>query len=159
MTRIMGTRNSIRPFIPVHPGVILKAELKERGIRQNVFATQIGMRPPHLNALLQGGRNISPQLALRLEQVLGIPAQNWLTLQENYNLDRIRTAELVDGYNPKPVVAVPAFAEASLADNPCQLYRAGYVKGQEDLLEEILNHLIMEGYSKEEALILIGRNK
>ena len=154
----MGTRNSVRPFVPVHPGVILKAELKERGIKQKEFAAQIGMRPPHLNALLQGGRNISPQLALRLEEVLGIPAQNWLNLQENYNLDRIRTSELVDGYGLNPCVPVPAFADVSPSDNPCQLYRSGYIQGQEDLLKEIVDHLIMQGYSREEALSFIGKS-
>ena len=152
----MATRNDIRPFIPVHPGAILKEELKARGIKQKDFAEKIGMRPTHLNALLQGARNISPQLALRLEQVLGIPASNWLSLQENYNLDRIRTAELVDGYVPPVPKSSYVFADGA-ADNPLQIYRTGYSKGQSDLLEQIVHHLVMQGYSKEEALHFIGK--
>ena len=153
----MATRNEIRPFISVHPGEILKAELKERKIKQKDFADQIGMRPTHLNALLQGGRNISPQLALRLEQALGIPAKNWLALQENYNLDRIRTAELVDGYGPHTPKPAYAFAEPADSENPLQLYRSGYEKGQADLLEQIVSHLLVQGYSREEALHFIGK--
>ncbi len=151
----MATRNEVRPFISVHPGTILKEELRARQIKQKEFAARIGMQPTHLNTLLQGGRNISPQLALRLEQVLGIPASNWLALQENYNLDRIRTAELVDGYGVKPQRAY-ALAESGGQENPVQLYRAGYEKGQADLREQITNHLILQGYSKEEAKQIIG---
>lgn len=155
--RIMATRNEIRPFVSVHPGTILKAELKERRIKQKDFAEQIGMRPTHLNALLQGDRNVSPQLAIRLEQVLGIPAKNWLNLQENYNLDRIRTAELVDGYDLQASKPVYALAEPDASETPVGLYRAGYEKGQTDLLEQIVNHLLLQGYSREESLYLIGK--
>ena len=153
----MATRNEIRPFVSVHPGAILKAELKERGIKQKDFAEQIGMRPTHLNALLQGDRNISPQLAVRLETVLGIPAKNWLSLQENYNLDRVRTADLVTGYDIQKPEQVYAFAD-SASDDPVQLYRSGYEKGQEDLLEQIIRHLLLQGYSREEALHMIGKD-
>ncbi len=153
----MATRNEIRPFVSVHPGAILKAELKERGIKQKDFAEQIGMRPTHLNALLQGDRNISPQLAVRLETVLGIPAKNWLSLQENYNLDRVRTADLVTGYDFQKPKQVYALAD-SASDDPVQLYRSGYEKGQEDLLEQIIRHLLLQGYSREEALHMIGKD-
>jgi addiction module HigA family antidote len=155
----METNNDIRPFQPVHPGAILKEELKARGIRQNVFAAAIGMQPTHLNALLQGGRNITAQLALRLEAALKIPAVTWMNLQEKYNLDRIRTSELVDGYYPH----IPdqfALADGS-SDNsdPLALYRKGYAAGQADLLEMIIGNLIMQGYSREEALSLIVAEK
>lgn len=153
----MATRNEIRPFVPVHPGAILKAELKERQIRQKDFAEQIGMRPTHLNALLQGGRNISPQLAVRLEHALGIPAKNWLNLQENYNLDRIRTVELVDGYEPQEPTMTYALAEPNGYENPVKVYKSGYEQGQADLLEQIISHLHHQGYSREEALHFIGK--
>ena len=153
----MATRYEIRPFLPVHPGAILKAELKERKIKQKDFAEQIGMRPTHLNALLQGDRNISPQLAIRLEHVLGIPAKNWLNLQENYHLDRIRTDELVDGYDLQASKPAYALAEPDDSETPASLYRAGYEKGQTDLLEQIVNHLLHQGYSREEALHFIGK--
>ena len=153
----METKHRIRPFLPSHPGSILKEELRERGIKQKAFAEQIGMQPSHLNALLQGGRNITPQLALRLEEALNIPAHVWMNLQQNYNIDRIRPAELVAGYNPKTSNASYALAQPGPEDNPVKMYRAGYKDGQADLLEEILSHLSLNGYSREEALWLIGK--
>ena len=96
----METRNNTRPHLPQHPGTILKLELRERGIRQKAFAEEIGMRPSHLSALLNGYRNISPQVAAKIEAVLQIPAHVWLNLQSNYNLDMLRPCEVVDGYTP-----------------------------------------------------------
>ena len=84
----METRNeNTTPFRAVHPGGILKEELEARGIKQKDFACQIGMQPTHLNALIKGKRNISPDVADRLEMELGIPASFWMSLQSSYELD------------------------------------------------------------------------
>ena len=155
----MATNNEITPAFPVHPGTILKEELKARGIRQKIFAAAIGMQPTHLNALLQGTRNITAQLALRLEAALKIPAATWMRLQENYNLDRIRTSELVDGYYPNIPDQFALADGASDNSDPLALYRKGYAAGQADLLEMIIGNLIMQGYSREEALSLIVAEK
>lgn len=72
----------------VHPGEILKEELRERSLAQKDFAGQIGMQPTHLSALIHGKRNITTDLARRLEEGLGIPAYLWLGLQNQYNLHK-----------------------------------------------------------------------
>lgn len=53
----------------------MKSELEERGLKQKAFAAQIGMQPSHLNELLKGKRNITPAIAQKLEEALGIKAQ------------------------------------------------------------------------------------
>lgn len=132
----METRNNIRPYLPVHPGEILKAELKQRGIKQKDFADMIGMRPSHLSALLHGSRNISPQLANRIEDALGIPAQLWLNLQTNYNLDAIRTSDLVEGYMP---TAKPnkAYALASPTPEEEAYWNMAFRAGQKDIIRRV----------------------
>lgn len=128
----METRNDIRPFLPQHPGTILREELKERGIKQKVFAEMIGMRPSHLNALLHGARNISPQVATRIENALQIPARVWLNLQSNYDLDMLRTADLVEVYTPS---AKPAYA---LVDSvPKDQWEAAFRAGQKDAARRV----------------------
>ena len=77
----------------MHPGEILKAELRERKIKQRSLAQMKGMRPSHLSALIHGKRSISPQVAARIEEALNIPAKIWLNLQSNYNLDILRQSE------------------------------------------------------------------
>lgn len=85
----METRSKYAvPFMAVHPGDVLRAELKERGIKQKDFAARIGMQATHLNELLHGKRNISPDVAAAIEDVLGIPAVDWLNLQSMYDFDR-----------------------------------------------------------------------
>lgn len=75
----METRSEVTVLrIPVHPGEILKEELKERKIKQKDFAKEIGMQPSHLNEILHGKRDINNDIALKLEEALGIDAGNWL---------------------------------------------------------------------------------
>lgn len=97
--------DAIVPY-PVHPGSILKEELKERGIKQKDFAKQIGMAAPHLSALIHGVRNITAAIAAKLEAGLGIPASLWMGLQSSYNTDKqrlnaVNTSNLVAGYGPR----------------------------------------------------------
>lgn len=88
MIVIMETRNeNIRPYKPVHPGHILKEELKSRNIKQKDLATEINMQPTHLSSLINGRRNMSADTALKLEHSLGIPASFWMSLQNAYELD------------------------------------------------------------------------
>ena len=99
--------NDAVPFYAVHPGEMLREELKERGIKQKVFAKDVGMEASHLSALIHGVRNITPAVAAKLESGLGIPASLWMNLQSQYNLDieKIKTrglSSLVEGYGNHP---------------------------------------------------------
>lgn len=76
---------SIIPAIATHPGNILKKELKARGIKQKDFANTIGMPAPNLSELIKGKRNITEAIAIKLEEALGIPFQNWMNLQNRYH--------------------------------------------------------------------------
>jgi len=77
-----------KPIIPViatHPGCVLKKELKARGIKQKDFAKVIGMSAPNLSELIKGKRNVTESIAIKLEEALGIPFQNWMNLQNRYH--------------------------------------------------------------------------
>lgn len=148
----MATRNELRPYLPVHPGTILKEELRERGIKQKTFAEMIGMRPSHLNALLHGARNISPQLAARLENVLHIPAHTWLNLQNNYNLDMIRPSDLVDGYE---TISASSFALAEPSREDIELWTVAFRAGQEDAVRRISKALKEMGLPEDQIREII----
>lgn len=68
----------------VHPGEILREELKERGIKQKELAQMMGMQASHLNALINGKRNLNEDVAIRLERALGIPYKVWMDLHVGY---------------------------------------------------------------------------
>lgn len=45
---------------------------------QGNVAIQMGVSRPHLNAVLQGKRQPSGKLAVRLEEITGVPASVWI---------------------------------------------------------------------------------
>ena len=68
----------------IHPGEILREELKERGIKQKDFAQAIGWQATHLSEFINGKRNLNEDLAIRLESHLGIPFKTWMSLHNGY---------------------------------------------------------------------------
>ena len=53
---------------------------------QSAFAVRLGISFPRLNEIIRGKRSVTPDTALRLEQVLGMPADFWLGLQMDWDL-------------------------------------------------------------------------
>lgn len=78
---------TVRAF---HPGMHLLEELDERGMLKKDVAHELGILPTNLSEILKGKRNISPRLAVRLENVLKISAEYWLNLQMAWDLQNAR---------------------------------------------------------------------
>jgi addiction module HigA family antidote len=66
--------------------MLLEEFLKPLGISQTDFAERIGVSHPRLNELIHGKRGVTPDTALRLAQVLNMPADFWLGLQLDWDL-------------------------------------------------------------------------
>lgn len=77
--------NNLTPSTPIHPGEMIKDEIKYRGITQKQLAKEIGIPASVLNAVLNGKRAVTTEYALLLEAALGIEADLWLKLQSDYN--------------------------------------------------------------------------
>jgi len=72
---------------PTHPGEMLLEEfLKPLGITQSAFAIRLEVSFPRLNEIVRGKRSVTPDTALRLARVLGVPADFWLGLQQDWDL-------------------------------------------------------------------------
>ena len=72
---------------PTHPGEMLLEEfLRPLGISQSAFAVRLGVSFPRLNEIIRGKRAVTPDTALRLARVLGMPADFWLGLQTDWDL-------------------------------------------------------------------------
>ncbi|WP_019537805.1 HigA family addiction module antitoxin [Proteiniphilum acetatigenes] len=74
------------PFRPVHPGELLKDELKYRHLSQKVFAKQLGLPYTAFNEILNGKRPVTTDFALFMEAALGVPAYILVGMQTDYNL-------------------------------------------------------------------------
>ena len=84
----MATIN--KRFVPieaVHPTELIKDELKARGMQRKELAERLGMKAPNLSRFLSAKENITPSMALKLEEALGIPADYWMNLQLSYERD------------------------------------------------------------------------
>ncbi len=72
---------------PTHPGEMLLEEfLRPLNVTQRELATRLEVSYPRINELIHGKRALTPDTALRLEQLLGMPAQFWLNLQLGWDL-------------------------------------------------------------------------
>ena len=75
--------------IKVHPGLVLKDELEERGISQTQLAEHIGVLPKTINEICRGKRGISAAMAVQLSRALGASPAFWLNLQKNWELSQV----------------------------------------------------------------------
>ena len=72
---------------PTHPGEMLLEEfVKPLAISQSAFAVRLGVSFPRLNEIIRGKRSVTPDTALRLARVIGMPADFWLGLQLDWDL-------------------------------------------------------------------------
>lgn len=77
-----------RVTAPPMPGEILRRRLKAEtvGIRQDDLAEALKVTRLTVNQILNGKSAITPDMALRLEAVLGTSPRMWLKLQAEYDL-------------------------------------------------------------------------
>jgi addiction module HigA family antidote len=71
---------------PIHPGRILKRELKARELSANKLALALRVPSGRITDILNERRGISADTALRLARYFGTSAQFWMNLQTRYDL-------------------------------------------------------------------------
>lgn len=73
--------NTDQTYTPVLPGSILKAALNERKLSQKEFAKAVGVQPSHVSEIIKGTRRMTPAFAHAVAEVLGLSAENLISLQ------------------------------------------------------------------------------
>ena len=103
----MATRNeNPAPFMAVHPGMMIKPELEQRGISQKDFAKMLGVQASHLSEVLNGKRALTKDLAVKIEGAIGLPAKMLLSAQTQYDLESV-SAPLDDKEQETVSVTIP----------------------------------------------------
>lgn len=72
---------------------MIKDELKERGMTQKQLAAETGIKPSVLSETVNGKRSVSLSVAVALEKALGIPADIWMNMQTQFDLDTANIAK------------------------------------------------------------------
>ena len=71
-------------YIATPPGATIREQLKDRGMSQKEFAARMDLSEKHVSKLINGEVQLTPEVALRLEMVLGVPAKFWNSLEAIY---------------------------------------------------------------------------
>ena len=93
----------LTPFVATHPGEMIKDELKERSMTQKQLALATGIKPSVLSETINGKRSVSLSVAVALEKALNIPADIWMNIQTQHDLD---AANIADRDNQRETVSV-----------------------------------------------------
>ena len=86
----MATEGSIRSDLAIPPGEYLEEVIAELDMSKDELARRMRRPAAKLSAVYKGEKAITPDTALQLEKVLGVPAQIWLGLESDYRLTLAR---------------------------------------------------------------------
>ena len=80
-----------------HPGTVLRFKLEELKMSQRKLAVQMKRPYQAINEIIRGGKSITADTALQLEEALNISAIYWLNLQTDYDLMIARNLRSKEG--------------------------------------------------------------
>jgi addiction module HigA family antidote len=86
-------RYAYQPDIAIPPGETLRETIEALGMSQAELAQRTGRTTKNINEIIMGKAAITPDGALQLERVLGVPASFWNNLESNYRDTLARLAE------------------------------------------------------------------
>jgi len=92
-----------RQMKKIHPGQILHMELVEgRRLTISKIAELLGTTRANFSNIINEHASITPNMALRLEEVFGGSASHFLNLQKTYDLEKAKEDFLKNPLNLKP---------------------------------------------------------
>ena len=90
-----GTRNWGFKYIATPPGETIKEQLDDKRLSLKDFADKMDMSEESIKVLISGDMRLTPEIAVKLEKALGVPAGFWNNLEAIYR-ERIVKAEAED---------------------------------------------------------------
>lgn len=84
--------NTYQPQTVTPPKDFLAEALEEHNMGAKEFALRTGKPPKTISALLNGESSITPDMAVKFEKVLRVPAHFWLEVQRKYDECEARNA-------------------------------------------------------------------
>jgi len=97
----MAAINEYYPDEVLHPSETLAEKLNEMGMSNKEFALRTGKPEKTIVAILKGESSITPEMAIRFENITRIPASFWINKQGRYNEFKARQRRSEDIENAK----------------------------------------------------------
>jgi HTH-type transcriptional regulator/antitoxin HigA len=82
----MATNTSLYSDLPIHPGEYLEEVIDELAMTKDELAKRLNRPAAKLSAIFKGQKAITPDTALQLDKVVGVPAHIWTGLEAEYRL-------------------------------------------------------------------------
>lgn len=95
----MMIEEQIHSDMAVPPGEYLEEVLDALAMTKDELAKRMNRPAPKLSAIFKGRKMITPETALQLEKVVGVPAHIWTGLESEYRLALARILEKKSGNN------------------------------------------------------------
>jgi HTH-type transcriptional regulator / antitoxin HigA len=82
----METKGAVHSDLAIPPGEYLEEVVEELGMTKEELARRMGRPATKLSPIFKGEKAITPDTALQLEKVVGVPAHIWTGLEAEYRL-------------------------------------------------------------------------
>ncbi len=86
----MATEAKVISDLPIPPGELLTETLETLGLSQAQLARRMDRPLQAINEIARGSKEITPETAIQLERVLGVPSHIWLGLETEYQHAKAR---------------------------------------------------------------------
>lgn len=135
-----------KTLVATPPGATVREQLETRGMKQKEFALRMDLSEKHISRLINGQVELTQDVALRLEAVLGVPATFWNNLEAIYRekLARIiaeneleRDAKLAALFPYSKMAALGWVAATRKAEEKAINLRCFFEVAKLDLLERL----------------------
>ncbi len=127
----------------VHPGAILKREIKLRGIKNKELAHSIDEHAQTISAILNEKRGINPKLSIKLGEQLGVDKDYFMILQASYDVKMAKKSILSKSPNLNKIrKALFWDTDINKIDwdkNKTAVLRRIFERGNEKEIEEIIS--------------------
>lgn len=139
---MMKSKNTIA----IPPGATIREQLENRGMKQKEFALRMGLSEKHISRLINGQVELTHDVALRLEAVLGVPASFWNNLEAIYREklaraiaenELYRDVELASAFPYSKMAALGWVASTRKAEEKALNLRRFFEVAKLDLLDEL----------------------
>lgn len=119
-----------RNYVATPPGKTIREQLEYRTMSQKEFAARMDMSEKHISKLINGEVLLTSDMAVRLEMVLGLPAQFWNNLEAVYRekLVKVKNENEMDA----DIELIRKFPYAEIA-------KSGWVPATRNVKEKVIN--------------------
>lgn len=120
--------NTYLSDLAIHPGEFLEETIEEIGMTQAELSKRLGRPQQAINEIIKGKKSITPETALELEDVLGIPSHIWIGLESEYQMVLAKKEELKQMEEESKLLEKFPYAD---------LVKLGFVKGTRKVVEKV----------------------